>query len=69
MIHPTMVKTNGFSNNELTYPRVTAEISEGNIEITGNFTIEEASDLVNILKSGELPFELKILKEQIIKRE
>jgi SecD/SecF fusion protein len=51
------------------YPRVMAEISGGNTEITGDFTIEEANDLVNILKSGELPFGLKIVEEQIIKRE
>ncbi len=51
------------------YPRVMSEISGGNTEITGDFTIEEANDLVNILKSGELPFGLKIVEEQIIKRE
>jgi SecD/SecF fusion protein len=50
------------------YPRVQAEISGGNTEITGNFTIEEANELVNIFKSGELPFTLKIVKEQIIER-
>jgi SecD/SecF fusion protein len=51
------------------YPRVMNEISGGNTEITGDFTIEEANEIVNILKSGELPFELKIVEEQIIKRE
>jgi len=45
------------------------EISGGNTEITGDFTIEEANEIVNILKSGELPFELKIVEEQIIKEE
>jgi SecD/SecF fusion protein len=60
------VVLNGFVRSS---PRVQAEISGGNTEITGNFTIEEANDLVNILKSGQLPFELKIVKEQIIKRE
>jgi len=49
------------------YPRVMNEISGGSTEITGDFTIEEANDLVNILKSGELPFQLKIIEEQIIK--
>jgi SecD/SecF fusion protein len=49
------------------YPRVHDEISGGRTEITGNFTTEEANDLVNILKSGELPFELKIVDEQIRK--
>ncbi len=51
------------------YPRVMNEISGGNTEITGDFTIEEANEIVNILKSGELPFELKIVEEQIIKEE
>jgi SecD/SecF fusion protein len=49
------------------YPRVISEISGGSTEITGDFTIEEANDLVNILKSGELPFELKIVEAQIIR--
>lgn len=50
------------------YPRVQTEISGGNSEISGDFTLEEANDFVNILKSGQLPFELKILSEQIIKK-
>jgi SecD/SecF fusion protein len=50
------------------YPRVMTEISGGNSEITGNFTIEEATDLVNILKSGELPYKVKIVDAQILSR-
>lgn len=53
----------------ISYPRVQSEISGGVTEITGDFTIEEANDLVNTLKSGQLPFEIKIVEEQIIKRE
>lgn len=49
-----------YNGNVRSYPRVQAEISGGKTEITGDFTFEEANDLVNILKSGELPFELKI---------
>ena len=49
------------------YPRVQNEISGGKTEITGNFTIEEANNLVNLLKSGELPFDLKVVDEQVIK--
>jgi SecD/SecF fusion protein len=48
------------------YPRVMDEISGGETEITGDFTIEEARDLVNMLNSGKLSFELKIIEEQII---
>ncbi len=51
------------------YPRVMDEISGRNTEITGDFTIEEANDLANMFKSGELPFELKIVEEQIIRRD
>jgi SecD/SecF fusion protein len=50
------------------YPRVRDEISGGKTEITGDFTAEEANDLASILNSGSLPFELKIVDEQIIKR-
>ncbi len=51
------------------YPRVMNEISGGSTEITGDFTAEEANDLASIFNSGSLPFELKIVEEQIIKRE
>jgi preprotein translocase subunit SecD len=36
-------------------------------EISGDFTVEEANDLTSIFNSGNLPFELKIIEEQIIK--
>jgi SecD/SecF fusion protein len=49
------------------YPRVMTEISGGNTEITGDFTVEEANDLASIFNSGSLPFELKIVEEQITK--
>jgi len=58
-----------YNGSVRSYPRVQAEISGGKTEITGDFTIEEANDLVKILKSGQLPFELKIVESQIIKRE
>jgi len=51
------------------YPRVMGEITGGSIEITGDFTIEEAKDFADMLNSGQLPFELKIVNEQIIKSE
>src|SRR4030042_1663443 len=43
---------------------ISAKPTTGTTEIAGDFTIEEASDLANILKSGELPFELKIVEAQ-----
>jgi SecD/SecF fusion protein len=48
------------------YPRVMTEITGGKVEITGDFTIEEANEFVNILNSGELPFKIKITEEQTI---
>ena len=48
------------------YPRVQGEITGGNTEITGDFTIEEADDLANILKSGKLPAPAKIVSDTVI---
>jgi SecD/SecF fusion protein len=48
------------------YPRVQNEISGGSTEITGDFTIEEADDLANILKSGKLPAPARIISDTII---
>ncbi len=48
------------------YPRVVNEIAGGNTEITGDFTIDEANDLANILKSGKLPAPAKIQSETIV---
>ncbi|MCD6565914.1 MAG: protein translocase subunit SecDF [Bacteroidales bacterium] len=47
-------------------PRVSNEIKGGSSEITGDFTIEEADDLANILKSGKLPAPANIIQEAII---
>jgi len=48
------------------YPRVQNEITGGSTEITGDFTIEEADDLANILKSGKLPAPARIISDTII---
>ncbi|MFZ0280891.1 MAG: protein translocase subunit SecDF, partial [Bacteroidales bacterium] len=48
------------------YPRVENEITGGSTEITGDFTIDEANDLANILKSGKLPAPAKIVSDTII---
>ncbi|MCX6253542.1 MAG: protein translocase subunit SecDF [Bacteroidia bacterium] len=45
---------------------VQGEITGGNTEITGNFTIEEADDLANILKSGKLPAPAHIISDTIV---
>ena len=48
------------------HPVVNTEITGGNSQITGNFTLEEAEDLVNVLKSGTLPAPAKIVQEQVV---
>ncbi|MBK7712112.1 MAG: protein translocase subunit SecDF [Bacteroidales bacterium] len=48
------------------YPRVQNEITGGNTEITGDFTIEEGDDLANILKSGKLPAPAHIISDTIV---
>ncbi len=47
-------------------PVVNTEIPGGSSQITGNFTLEEAKDLANILKAGSLPAPVKIVEEAII---
>lgn len=47
-------------------PRVNTPITGGNSQITGNFTIKEADDLANILKSGKLPAKAQIIQETVV---
>ncbi len=48
------------------YPVVQNEIKGGRSSITGNFTIAEAKDLANVLKSGKLPAPARIIEEEIV---
>jgi SecD/SecF fusion protein len=48
------------------FPRVSVEITGGNSEITGDFTIEEAQDLSNILMSGKLPAPARIVSDNVV---
>ncbi|MCQ2182771.1 MAG: protein translocase subunit SecDF [Bacteroidales bacterium] len=48
------------------YPTVNSEITGGNSEISGNFDVEEATDLTNVLKSGKLPAPATIVQEQVV---
>lgn len=47
-------------------PIVNQEIPNGKSIIQGNFTMEEAKDLANILKAGSLPAPTRIVEEAII---
>lgn len=47
-------------------PVVQGEIGGGNTQISGNFTIEEAQDLANVLKAGKLPAPTRIVEEAVV---
>lgn len=47
-------------------PRVNGEIAGGRSSITGNFTLDEAKDLANVLKSGKLPAPARIVQEAVV---
>ena len=47
-------------------PRVMNEISGGNTEITGNFTVEDTKDLATTLKSGRMPAPARIVQEEVV---
>ena len=48
------------------YPTVNGEITGGSSEISGQFSMEEATDLTNVLKSGKLPAPATIVQEQVV---
>ncbi len=48
------------------YPRVNGEIAGGRSEITGDFDVNEAKDLANVLKSGKMPAPAKIVQEDVV---
>ena len=47
-------------------PRVNDEIEGGRSSITGQFTIQEAKDLANVLKSGKLPAPARIIQDTVV---
>jgi SecD/SecF fusion protein len=47
-------------------PRIQGEIDGGSTAITGNFTVEDAEDLSNILNTGKLPAPASIVQEQVV---
>lgn len=47
-------------------PFVNGVIPNGSSEISGSFSVTEASDLADILQSGKLPAPAKIVQEQIV---
>ena len=47
-------------------PNVQNKIEGGNSVITGNFTIQEAQDLANVLKSGKVPAPARIIQDTVV---
>lgn len=47
-------------------PSILGEIAGGRSSISGSFTLEEAKDLANILKSGKMPAPARIVQEQVV---
>ncbi len=48
------------------YPRVNDKIDGGNSSISGNFTVDEANDLANVLKSGKMVARVDIAQQSVI---
>lgn len=48
-------------NTLLSYPTLSAHITDGSGVITGNFTLEEAKDLADGINAGSLPFTLEAI--------
>lgn len=49
-----------------TAPRVNDAITTGRTSISGNFTVDEAQDLANVLKAGKLPAAAHIIQSEIV---
>ncbi len=47
-------------------PVIQTKIEGGNTSITGNFTIQEAKDLSNVLKSGKVPAPARIIQDEVV---
>ena len=53
-------------NQVYSYPNVNSVIEGGRSQITGHFTVEEAKDLANVLKSGKMAARVNIASESVI---
>jgi SecD/SecF fusion protein len=71
----TQEKEGGYANRRIAIaldnvvysaPEVQNEIPNGQSVITGNFNLEEATDLANILEAGKLPAPVRIVEEVVI---
>ena len=53
-------------DNVYSFPRVNTAIEGGNSQITGDFSVEEAQDLANVLKSGKMNAKVDIISDMVI---
>lgn len=53
-------------NSVYSAPKVNQEIAGGTSSISGDFTVEEATDLGNVLETGKLPAKAHIVEEGIV---
>jgi SecD/SecF fusion protein len=53
-------------NRVYSAPRVNQKITGGSSQITGNFDVNEADDLANVLKAGKLPAPAKIVASEVV---
>ncbi len=53
-------------NYVYTAPVVNEPITGGRTAISGNFTLEEAKDLANVLKAGKLPAKAHIIQSEVV---
>ena len=53
-------------DNVYSAPTVNSEITGGRSQISGNFSINEATDLANILKSGKLPAKTVVVQNEVV---
>jgi len=53
-------------NYVYSYPQVQNEITGGRTQITGDFSLEEASDLANILRAGKLDAPARIIQADVV---
>jgi preprotein translocase subunit SecD len=55
-----------FDDEQVSAPRVQEPILDGNGQITGNFTHEQAKELVDTLNAGALPVDINIIEENTV---
>jgi preprotein translocase subunit SecD len=53
-------------NTMISDPVVQSELNTGNVQITGNFSIKQANELMTYLKAGSLPVPLEVIENRSV---